>query len=102
MGGHIHKALRIQKIGEWSGRAAGKARTGAEVTKIVNLFVNGVRSRITTRYCCLCACLVSKDTIQPDVVGIASRELAALGLGRPCKQVSLRTDVSLRTARSAT
>jgi hypothetical protein len=83
------------------GRAASKAKTGTEVTKIVKLIVNSVRARITTRYCCLCACLVSKDTIQPDVVGIASRGLTALGLGRPRKQVSLRTDVSLRTARSA-
>ena len=81
---------------------AGRARISGGVTKIVNRTLNDGHARIARRYSCLCACLVSKDTIQPDVVGIASHRLAALGFGRPRKPVSLRTDVSLRTARSAT
>ena len=90
------------RLADQSRDLTSRARTSAGSTKIVNHTLNGVRACITQCYSCLCACLVSKDTIQPDVVGIASHRLAALGLGRPRKPVSLRTDASLRTARSAT
>src|SRR6185437_10643367 len=82
-------------------RPAGPSPGEAQQQRVqsVNRTVTGVRPGTIKRHRSLCACLLMKDTIQPEV-GIANRGLAALGFARPRMQASLRAGISHRTARS--